>query len=123
MWDCSGSAGCYYDTELQADFSQFASGVNVMVFVDHCYSGGLGPELFASHGTIYITTTCTEDGYGWDDGSHQNGAWTYEYLEKYWVLHPTWSAEQVFDSASATYPHTGGDAAMEFDGFAGEFYI
>jgi hypothetical protein len=123
MWDCSGSVGCYYDTELQADFSQFASGVNVMVFVDHCYSGGLGPELLASHGTIYITTTCTEDGYGWDDGSHQNGAWTYEYLEKYWVLHPTWSAEQVFDSASATYPHTGGDAAMEFDGFAGEFYI
>jgi hypothetical protein len=123
MWDCSGSAGCYYDYELEADFSLFAAGVNIMVFVDHCYSGGLGPELLSAHGSIYITTTCTEDGYGWDDGSHQNGAWTYEYFEKYWVGNPSWSAEYVFDQASASYPHTGGDAAMEFDGFAGSFYL
>jgi hypothetical protein len=123
MYECSGSAGCYYDYELQSDFSGFATGVDIMVFVDHCYSGGLGPELLASHGTIYITTTCTEDGYGWDDPTHQNGAWTYEYFEKYWVGNPTWSAEYVYDQASASYPHSGGDACMEFDGFAGSFYI
>jgi hypothetical protein len=123
MYDCSGSAGCYYDTEMAADFGGFASGVEIMVFVDHCYSGGLGPELQACHGSIYITTTCTEDGYGWDEGAHQNGAWTYEYLEKYWVGNPTWSAEYTYDQASATYPHTGGDACMEFDGFSGSFYI
>jgi hypothetical protein len=123
MYECSGSAGCYYDYELQSDFSGFATGVDIMVFVDHCYSGGLGPELLASHGTIYITTTCTEDGYGWDDPTHQNGAWTYEYFEKYWVGNPTWSAEYVYDQASASYPHSGGDACMEFDGFSGSFYI
>jgi hypothetical protein len=123
MYECSGSAGCYYDTELQADFSGFASGVDIMVFVDHCYSGGLGPELLASHSSIYITTTCTEDGYGWDDPSHQNGAWTYEYFEKYWVPNPTWSAEYTYDQAAATYPHSGGDACMEFDGFPGSFYV
>jgi hypothetical protein len=123
MLDCAGSAGCYYDYELQADFSQFAAGVEIFVFVDHCYSGGLGPELMAAHDSIYITTTCTEDGYGWDDGSHQNGAWTYEYFEKYWVDNPGYSAEYVFDLASASYPHSGGDAAMEFDNFPGSFYL
>jgi hypothetical protein len=123
MYDCSGSSGCYYDYELQSDFSGFASGVNIMVFVDHCYSGGLGPELQASHGSIYITTTCTEDGYGYDEPTHQNGAWTYEFFEKYWVGNPSWSAEYVYDQASASYPHTGGDACMEFDGFSGSFYI
>ena len=123
MWDCSGSAGCYYDTELAADIGQFDDSVGIFVFVDHCYSGGMGPELMALSNTIYCTTTCTEDGYGWDDGSHQNGAWTYEYLERYWVGNPGWSAEYVFDQASTSYPHTGGDAAMEFDGYPGSFYV
>jgi hypothetical protein len=123
MYECSGSAGCYYDTELQADFSQFASGVEIMVFVDHCYSGGLGPELMAAHDSIYITTTCTEDGYGWDDPTHNNGAWTYEYFEKYWIGNPGWSAEYTYDQAASTYSHTGGDACMEFDNFPGSFYL
>jgi hypothetical protein len=122
MYDCSGSSGCYYDYELQSDFSGFATGVNIMVFVDHCYSGGLGPELLASHDTIYITTTCTEDGYGYDEPTYQNGAWTYEYLQKYWVGNPTASAESIYDQASASYSYSGGDACMEFDGFPGSFY-
>jgi hypothetical protein len=123
MYDCSGSAGCYYDTELAADMSGFDTGVEIMVFIDHCYSGGMGPELMSLSQQIYCTTTCTEDGYGYDDPTHQNGAWTYEYLERYWVGNPTASAESIYDSASATYPHTGGDACMEFDGFSGSFYI
>jgi hypothetical protein len=123
MYDCSGSAGCYYDTELAADISGFGLDVNIMVFIDHCYSGGMGPELMNLSQKIYCTTTCTEDGYGYDEPSHQNGAWTYEYLEKYWVGSPSSSAESIYDSASATYPHTGGDACMEFDGFPGSFYI
>ena len=123
MYDCSGSAGCYYDTELAADMSGFGLDVNIMVFIDHCYSGGMGPELMNLSQKIYCTTTCTEDGYGWDDGSHQNGAWTYEFLEKYWVGNPTASAESIYDDASGTYPHSGGDACMEFDGFPGSFYI
>jgi hypothetical protein len=123
MYECSGSAGCYYDTELASDISQFDTGVNMMVFIDHCYSGGMGPELMALSHNIYCTTTCTEDGYGYDDPSHNNGAWTYEYLERYWVGSPSSSAESIYDSASSTYPHSGGDACMEFDGFPGSFYL
>jgi len=122
MYDCSGSSGCYYDYELASDFSSFNTGVNIMIFVDHCYSGGLGPEIMNLSQKIYMTTTCTEDGYGYDEASHSNGAWTYEFLEKYWVGSPTASAESIYDQASATYPHTGGDACMEFDGNGGTFY-
>jgi hypothetical protein len=126
MYDCSGSAGCYYDTELAADIGGFASGIDIFVFIDHCYSGGMGPELMALsiNDYIYCTTTCTEDGYGYDDPTHQNGAWTYEFLEKYLAGNPGWSMEYTYDQASATYPHSGGDACMEFDGDTGSsFYL
>jgi hypothetical protein len=123
MYDCSGSAGCYTDDELAADMSGFGLDVNIMVFIDHCYSGGMGPELMSLSQKIYCTTTCTEDGYGYDEPSHQNGAWTYEFLERYWVGSPTSSAESIYDQASASYPHSGGDACMEFDGFPGSFYV
>ena len=122
MYDCSGSAGCYTDDELAADMSGFGLDVNILVFIDHCYSGGMGPELMNLSQKIYCTTTCTEDGYGYDEPTHQNGAWTYEFLEKYWVGSPTSSAESIYDQASASYPHSGGDACMEFDGFPGSFY-
>jgi hypothetical protein len=118
MYDCSGSAGCYYDTELAADFNLYASGVKTFIFVDHCYSGGLGPEIMAlsNKANIYMTTTCTQNGYGYDDPTHLNGAWTYYFLENYLVGHPTASMETCFDNAAAVYPYSGGDAPMEFDG-------
>jgi hypothetical protein len=126
MLDCSGSTGCYYDTELKADFNAFASGVKIFFFVDHCYSGGLGPEMLtiADVANLYMTTTCTANGYGYDDPDHSNGAWTYYFLENYLVSHATSSMEAVFDAVSPSYPHTGGDAAMEFDGATGTaFYL
>ncbi|MHA1910340.1 MAG: caspase family protein [Candidatus Kariarchaeaceae archaeon] len=126
MLDCSGSTGCYYDTELAADMDNFALGVDIFVFIDHCYSGGMGPELMAMSNSqyVYCTTTCTEDGYGYDQSSNQNGAWTYEFLEKYLVPNPSWSMEYTFDQAAATYPYSGGDAPMEFDGNTGSsFYL
>jgi hypothetical protein len=130
MYDCSGTVGCYYDHELAADVGLFASGVNVFVFIDHCYSGGMGPELMAlsNKASIYLTTTCTADGYGYDDSTHQNGAWTYEFLEKTWIgfyggaVHQT--MESIYTKAASTYPHTGGDACMQFDGnTAASFYL
>ena len=30
---------------------------------------------------FYMTTTCTDDGYGWDVPTFSNGMWTYYYLE------------------------------------------
>jgi hypothetical protein len=124
MYDCSGSVGCYYDTELKADFNLFVSGVKMFVFVDHCYSGGLGPEMLqvTNAANLYMTTTCTANGYGYDDSAHSNGAWTYYFLENYLVSHSTSSMEAVFDAATPGYPYTGGDAPMEFDGNTGSAY-
>ncbi len=119
MWDCSGSAGCYYDTELRDDLSG-ANGEEIFIFIDHCYSGGMGPEL-SSIGNLYCATTCTEDGYGWDDGSHQNGMWTYWFLEAGLIGQFGSSAsttmEEAFDWASANYPYQppSSHAPMEFD--------
>jgi len=128
MYDCSGSVGCYYDHELAADIGLFVAGVNIFIFIDHCYSGGMGPELMAlsNKAYIYCTTTCTEDGYGYDDTASNNGAWTYEFLEKTWIgvyggaAHQT--MESIYSLAASTYPHTGGDACMCFDGNTGVYF-
>ena len=131
MYDCSGSVGCYYDTEIAADLGQFASGVNIFMFVDHCYSGGIGPELMAlgNSAYIYCATTCTEDGYGWDSGANSNGLWTYYFLDYSWQSHFSnnygQSMESVFDYAHDSYPYQApsGDEPMEFDGSSGYFYL
>jgi len=129
MWDCSGSAGCYYDTELAADLGLFATGVKIFVFIDHCYSGGMGPELMnlANKANIYCTTTCTENGYGYDDSAHSNGAWTYYFLAAGWQQHfnsnYSQSMESIFTYSAGIYPHTGGDAPMQFDGNTGSTFL
>jgi hypothetical protein len=128
MYDCSGSVGCYYDHELAADIGLFVAGVNIFILIDHCYSGGMGPELMAlsNKAGIFLTTTCTADGYGYDDPTANNGAWTYEFLEKTWIgfyggaVHQT--MESVYTKAASTYPHTGGDACMIFDGNTGAYF-
>jgi hypothetical protein len=130
MYDCSGSAGCYYDTEIAADFGLFVAGVNIFILIDHCYSGGIGPELMAlsNAGSIFCTTTCTDNGYGYYEPSYSNGAWTYEFLEKTWIgfyggaVHQ--SMESVYTKAASTYPLSGGDACIVFDGnTAAYFYL
>jgi hypothetical protein len=129
MYDCSGSQGCYYDTELRSDLALFDNGVEIFVFIDHCYSGGMGPELMglSNSDNIYVATTCTANGYGYDDPSHNNGAWTYYFLAYAWQNHynnnPHQSMESIFDYASAYYPHGGGDTPQEFDGSSSSFYL
>jgi hypothetical protein len=125
MWDCAsgdlGEDGDLWDTELASIFSNAVAG-DIFIFIDHCYSGGLIPEIAAlsinSH--VYMTTTCTDDGYGYDDPSHNNGAWTYYFLEYGLVNHygsnPNTLMEDCFDYALAAYPHGGGDTPQEYDG-------
>jgi hypothetical protein len=128
MYDCSGSTGCYYDTELAADMGLFAIGVKAFIFIDHCYSGGMGPELMnlANKANIYCTTTCTANGYGYDDPTHSNGMWTYYFLDYGWIQHfassATTALESIFTYSAAAYPKTGGDAPMQFDGNTGASY-
>jgi hypothetical protein len=125
MYDCSGTVGCYYDTEIKADFDLIASGVKTFFFVDHCYSGGIGPEIMAldTNDYIYMTTTCTANGYGYDYPEGSNGAWTYFFLQKL-VPAPSSSMETIFTQAAAVYPYTAGDAPMQFDGLTtSSFYL
>ncbi len=128
MWDCasgdSGEDGDLWDTEIASIFSSADAG-DIFIFIDHCYSGGLIPEISAlsinSH--VYMATTCTDDGYGYDDPSHNNGAWTYYFLEYGLMNHfgnnPSTTMEECFDYALAAYPHGGGDTPWEYDGNTG----
>jgi hypothetical protein len=122
-WDCgsgeSGEDGDFYDTEI-ANILKNALAPKIFVFIDHCYSGGLGPELMAmaNKAAVYCTTTCTANGYGYDEAT--NGAWTFTFLETTLIgqygSSPSTTMETAFDYASTHYNHSGGDAPMEFDG-------
>ncbi|NWF96984.1 MAG: caspase family protein [Candidatus Thorarchaeota archaeon] len=125
MWDSgsgeSGENGNLYDTELDDYVGSWAAG-KIFIFVDHCYSGGLIPEIQAlgNHAKVYMTTTCTQNGYGYDDSTHKNGAWTYYFLEYGLINHfgssTTTTMESCFDYALAAYPYSGGDTPQEYDG-------
>ncbi len=125
MWDSNsgenGEDGNLYDTELASIIGN-AVASQIFIFIDHCYSGGLIPEIAAlsNSANIYMTTTCTDNGYGYDDSTHQNGAWTYQFLEYGLINHfgsnPNTLMEDCFDYALAAYPYSGGDTPQEFDG-------
>ncbi len=123
MWDTSagedGEDGLLYDTELASIFA--ASKSKTFIFLDHCYSGGMNEVMDNSNSAlIYMTTTCTDDGYGYDDSTHQNGAWTYWFLEAGLENHfgsdPNTTMEEAYDWALSQYPYGGGDTPQEFDG-------
>ncbi len=125
MWDCgdgeNGEDGNLWDYELAELLSQ-AKAAKIFVFLDHCLSGGFGDDLMnmPNGKYVYLTTTCTEKGYGYDDPEHENGLWTYYFLEYSLIGHfggdPTVPLEDVFDYASSAYPKNGVDAPQEFDG-------
>ncbi|UJG44426.1 MAG: caspase family protein [Candidatus Heimdallarchaeum endolithica] len=131
MWDCSsgenGEDGNLYDTELAAILDG-AVADRIFVFLDHCYSGGFGDNLMnmPNKAHVYLTTTCTENGYGYDDSTHHNGAWTYYFLDYSWQQHFGGAAnvamEDIFDYALAAYPYSGGDTPQEFDGNTGAYF-
>ena len=130
-WDCGsgedGEDGYLDDYEFEVMFNGVVAD-KVFVFMDHCYSGGMIPEFYSACGNaLYITTTCTEDGYGWDVGTYRNGAWTYYFLEYALINHfgsnPNTAMEDAFDYASASYPYDGGDTPMEGDYYSGVFTL
>ncbi len=133
MWDCnsgeSGQDGNLYDTEIQAIF-QTAVANKIFIFLDACYSGGIGPELMnmPNSGKVYVSTTCTQNGYGYDSPQHNNGMWTYYFLhyswQNYYGSSATVALESIFNYAKNAYPKSGGDAPQQFDGNTGTlFYL
>jgi hypothetical protein len=130
-WDCgsgeSGEDGDFNDYEIAAILETAVSQVHV--FIDHCYSGGLLDDLAgcSNAANIYCTTTCTDDGYGWDDPDSQNGLWTHWFLEEALISQygsdPLTAMEDGFAYAHANYPKGGGDEPQEFDGDAATPFI
>ncbi|MHA1166914.1 MAG: Ig-like domain-containing protein [Candidatus Hodarchaeales archaeon] len=116
-WDTSsgqdGEDGLLYDAEFKTMWAPAAG--NVFIFLDHCYSGGMA-GLFTNDnaGLFYMTTTCTDDGYGYDVTSYSNGAWTYYYLELGLVTEGYTDLQACFDYAHGIYPYDGGDEPQEF---------
>lgn len=130
-WDCAsgenGEDGYLDDFEFQAAFTGVKAS-KVFVFMDHCYSGGMIPEFHAACGSkLYMTTTCTEDGYGYDVRTYSNGAWTYFFLEYALINHfgsnPLTAMEDAFDYAIVSYPYGGGDTPQEGDYYPGAFTL
>ncbi len=132
MWDTSvgenGYNGLITNTELQEMMAP--SVANTFIFLDHCFTGGFqNVMLNANAEKVYMTTTCTDNGMGYDDPIHFNGAWTYYFLEYTLIgeLGGFASMEETYDAAYATYItviHKPGDWPMEFDGQLDEaFYL
>lgn len=113
----AGGSGTGYITgaELQSDLSTYNG--KLFVFFDSCHSGGMDVGLINST-KRYMTTTSTGAGYGYDESSYSNGAWTYWFLERGLVGQSFTTAEGAFTWASANYPYGGNDAPQQFDGDA-----
>jgi hypothetical protein len=121
-WDLrageNGEDGRLYDTEL-ADILEQAVANKIFVFLDSCLSGGFCDDLMSlsNNQRIYLTTTCTSSGYGYDDPVHKNGEWTYFFLEYSWIDHykanPNAVMEDVFAYASAHYPNQVGGCILD----------
>lgn len=133
MWDCmsgeNGEDGNLYDYELAAILKN-AVAAKIFVFLDHCRSGGFGDDLMSmpNSARVYCTTTCTLNGYGYDDPNSKNGMWTYYFLEYSWIGYyggsPDVALENVFSYAKNAYPKTGNDAPQQFDGnTSSPFYL
>ncbi len=119
MWDYAsgenGEDGSFTDVEMASVFEPAVS--KVFIFLDHCYSGGMNEVMSnANAANFYLTTTCTDSGYGYDNSQYQNGAWTYWFLEAGLVGQGFTTMEQCFDWALSNYPYGGADTPQEFDG-------
>jgi hypothetical protein len=109
-------SGVVPDLELKNWFAKCTS--KVFIFVDHCNSGGLKEAM---HANMYMTTTCSASGYGYDVPDYQNGAWTYTYLHLALQQQGYTTAEGAFSYAAGIYPYGGKDAPQQFDQFTGNF--
>ena len=74
-----GTSGNLTDIELHDAFTNYQG--RLMVFLDSCRSGGMN-EVVTDHANRYMTTACSDDGYGFGIPQYQNGAWGYWFADK-----------------------------------------
>lgn len=134
MWDSgsgeNGENGNLYDDELSAILKD-AVAERIFVFIDMCNSGHFCDELatMPNADKVYVTTTCTIDGYGYDYSAADNGAFTEWFLNKGLRNGESGNPsnqymEANFDWVITDYPYGGNDLPQEFDGDTGKlFYL
>jgi len=126
-----GTSGNLTDTELQQAFSGYTG--RLFVFLDSCRSGGMNEVATGS--SRYMTTTCSDDGYGFGIPWYQNGAWGYWFCDR-GLLHGlsgqqdmegnfTWARNSyISDILAGTEYDTQNNYPMQFDGdLANLFYL
>ncbi|MCG3220049.1 MAG: caspase family protein [Candidatus Heimdallarchaeota archaeon] len=120
-WDTSATVWDYdiFDYEVASIIGNTNAG-KIFMFFDSCNSGGFIPELQADNpvGIMYVTTTCTAKGYGYDEPSYENGAWTYWFLDAGLIQGGSGhlDMEGNFDWAYSYYTHRGrNDRPQEWD--------
>lgn len=123
--DCSTSPnGKYTDKELALNIKSFTNKkAKVILFFDNCFSGGLIPEVIGNDTRLVCaTSTCTENGYGFDVEQYKQGAWTYHFLIKTLLTNPNASINEIFTKALISYPfkqtgnlpQLGGNGSLKF---------
>jgi hypothetical protein len=74
-----GTSGNLTDIELRDAFANYQG--RLMVFLDSCRSGGMN-EVATGNVKRYMTTACSDDGYGFGIPQYQNGAWGYWFADR-----------------------------------------
>ena len=74
-----GTSGNMTDLELRDAFANYQG--RLMVFLDTCRSGGMN-EVATGNANRYMTTACSDDGYGFGIPQYQNGAWGYWFADR-----------------------------------------
>jgi hypothetical protein len=132
MQDCQvgQNNGQYRETEIEDDFEEFDSGVNLFFFFDNCRSGGIIDSLddMSNENDIYVAATCSYQGNGYPCEEKENGYWTLYFLEFTWIGNNsgllTHSMEYLFGEALEDYPYGGNDEPEYYDGDLGSsFYL
>ncbi|MCK4718419.1 MAG: pre-peptidase C-terminal domain-containing protein [Thermoplasmata archaeon] len=130
-WDSDGYGyGCILDNVLAYKLRNLQSN-HVLLFLDSCRSGGMdeiGYRTSYSEGSTascrYMAQTCGWNEYGYDAPQHNNGAWTYWFLEWAVIGQGYSSFETAFSYAAPRYTNEYSDSHPEQeDHFSGPFMV
>lgn len=102
----SGGNDKYMDKELLADIRTKPTDTKVFIFIDNCFSGGFLDELQTIPNVICLTT-CSANGYGYDDPTSQHGMWTNQFLKEGLIKqfkYGSCTVDEAFTWAKEHYP-------------------